>query len=792
MGKPQSTGNLVNALAQDSSNNIGIGGAANASFKFQVTGTSNLTGKLTINTGGTDDQIQVVGTAPSYRLSNATTGATINGFIAMAGATNNYIQDAVSGDMCIGNQNNGKIIFGFGSGTAVPKLSIDASGNATFSGALTGTSADFSGNNHSLASNNTLRFTDTDTATEANQQIGKIEFYSSDTSTPGAGVKAYIGAFAQDTTPDAYLSFATQDGSATPNPVERLRISSEGLATFSSSVTATDQIKVSGSGAYLSIYDTQASSKNWAIRAGHDAVGDLAIRQSNSTGGDPVSAGTNRLYFSSTGAATFSSSVTTSLGQFIAQPSTTTSGAYSGYLNDGGQLYVGIDNSAGSIFSKGAYAYNIYGNANRAMVFSTDGTARLTIAGTGAATFSSSVTTGNTLYVNGDSNSIYQKALTAGSALYWDMRNSADARRAYIGFGGTADSNFVFNLNENGAMDFATNNTFRMRITSGGNVGIGTSNPSYLLHVNSLTTGYAGYFGYSQTAIASNGLILLQSGRIPQSGGDQTGEAGVVFNHSYGTGGVNGNANGGYIKSIRTSVFGTTSGVNTDLIFATTSANTDNERMRISSNGVATFTSTTTNLDNITIKNGSNKTNVIIGSAGGTALFGGMQMFNDASNVAVYLITDSTANSYMFSGLSIGANLSSYKLQISTDSAGKPNGGSWANSSDIRLKENIHTIENALDKITQLRGVTFDWKDETEQDNIKSSAGFIADEVMLAFPNWVKEVNSSDKQKEIVNDDKIKSLSLPFEFDALLVQAIKEQQAQIEELTQKVNALENK
>jgi hypothetical protein len=87
---------------------------------------------------------------------------------------------------------------------------------------------DIAGNNNALGCTNTLRFTDTDTATELNQQIGKIEFYSSDISTPGAGVKAYIGAFASDTTPDAYLSFATQDGSLTPDPVERLRITSEG------------------------------------------------------------------------------------------------------------------------------------------------------------------------------------------------------------------------------------------------------------------------------------------------------------------------------------------------------------------------------------------------------------------------------------------------------------------------------------------------------------------------------------------------------------------------------------
>lgn len=49
MGKTQSTGNLTNALAQDSSNNIGIGGAVNASFKLQVTGATNLTSDLTVN-----------------------------------------------------------------------------------------------------------------------------------------------------------------------------------------------------------------------------------------------------------------------------------------------------------------------------------------------------------------------------------------------------------------------------------------------------------------------------------------------------------------------------------------------------------------------------------------------------------------------------------------------------------------------------------------------------------------------------------------------------------------------
>jgi Chaperone of endosialidase len=102
-----------------------------------ITGTKTFTTKVTINTGGTDDQLQLVGAAPSVRLSNAVSGATINGFIAMAGASNNYIQGAVPGDMTIGNQNNGRILFGFGAGTATQKMSLDSLGNAIFAGGIT-------------------------------------------------------------------------------------------------------------------------------------------------------------------------------------------------------------------------------------------------------------------------------------------------------------------------------------------------------------------------------------------------------------------------------------------------------------------------------------------------------------------------------------------------------------------------------------------------------------------------------------------------------------------------------
>ena len=49
MGKTLNTGNLTNAISQDSSNNIGIGGSPSGSFKFEVTGTSKISGQLTLS-----------------------------------------------------------------------------------------------------------------------------------------------------------------------------------------------------------------------------------------------------------------------------------------------------------------------------------------------------------------------------------------------------------------------------------------------------------------------------------------------------------------------------------------------------------------------------------------------------------------------------------------------------------------------------------------------------------------------------------------------------------------------
>jgi hypothetical protein len=64
----------------------------------------------------------------------------------------------------------------------------------------------------------------------------------------------------------------------------------------------------------------------------------------------------------------------------------------------------------------------------------------------------------------------------------------------------------------------------------------------------------------------------------------------------------------------------------------------------------------------------------------------------------------------------------------------------FGSPSDVTLKENIKPIENALDKVEKLQGVTFDWKEKTEDIlNIKEDIGFIAQDVQKVLPELVRE-----------------------------------------------------
>lgn len=87
-------------------------------------------------------------------------------------------------------------------------------------------------------------------------------------------------------------------------------------------------------------------------------------------------------------------------------------------------------------------------------------------------------------------------------------------------------------------------------------------------------------------------------------------------------------------------------------------------------------------------------------------------------------------------------------------------------TSSIRFKENVKPIEQAYETISKLQGVTYNWKETGKED-----IGFIAEEVDKILPQLV------DKNEDgIVNGMNYSKLT------ALLVEVVKNQQKQIDEL----------
>ncbi|MEK9894283.1 MAG: tail fiber domain-containing protein, partial [Pelagibacteraceae bacterium] len=91
--------------------------------------------------------------------------------------------------------------------------------------------------------------------------------------------------------------------------------------------------------------------------------------------------------------------------------------------------------------------------------------------------------------------------------------------------------------------------------------------------------------------------------------------------------------------------------------------------------------------------------------------------------------------------------------------------------SDITLKKNIELIPNALDKVLNLRGVTYN---RIDIENEPKQSGVIAQEVEKVLPEVVD-----------TNEEGIKSVAYG-NMVGLLIEAIKEQQQQIDELKRKL------
>ena len=239
--------------------------------------------------------------------------------------------------------------------------------------------------------------------------------------------------------------------------------------------------------ATIKMKSTGGSVKNWGFATTNLAASDFGIYQSNSNGGDPITAGTARMYFNASGNVGIGTS--------------TDSGKLNIY-RAGGETQVKIRsdaNQTGNIYFtdatsgySGSFAYD---HTDDSMRFATNGTGeKMRIDASGNLQLGN--TTGSRrLNVFSDTDrytmdlrneSGYNSGELSGivfSGKYDSSNNVTDMASIGGGKENTTDGNF------GGRLSFFTrthggSDTERMRIDSSGNVGIGTSSPSYPFHLS--------------------------------------------------------------------------------------------------------------------------------------------------------------------------------------------------------------------------------------------------------------------------------------------------------------------
>jgi hypothetical protein len=374
-----------------------------------------------------------------------------------------------------------------------------------------------------------------------------------------------------------------------------------------------------------------------------------------------------------------------------------------------------------------------------------------------------------------------------------------------------------------GAIIFGTGTFEKMRMSSGGNFGIGTSNPTSKLTVAGDATISAGTISAFSFGVNSNSTFAF---------GSLNGRRAVIFAHE--TIGDSGLQFGWDTVDKTGIIAGSATSVGCGIDFYTFNGSSWGNRMRVTKDGnVGIGTSNPTanltiynatvpymnlknassgtygtvfgfadssgnaeiwNYDNGYLRFATNGTERMRITSGGNVLIGttdsainsgvGIKLLNDSNKHISAVSTDSTnANGESFIMYSTGA--AAYRFYVGWGGTIYATSPVISGISDIRLKENIRDIKFGLKEIMLLKPRDFDWK-EGKGKNIKNDRGFIAQEFEKVFPDLI------DIAKDPVKEGETPYKTIRQDLIPVLVKAIQEQTQIIKDLEARIKQLENK
>jgi len=270
-------------------------------------------------------------------------------------------------------------------------------------------------------------------------------------------------------------------------------------------------------------------------------------------------------------------------------------------------------------------------------------------------------------------------------------------------------------------------NNERMRINSSGNVGIGASSISTALNGKTLQVG----FGQISSDHTSYNFNTNFTNNAYQSGNNAT------------------------FSAITSRPSGVIQLLEDNFIFMNASSGTAgqavsmSEKIRINGNGKLLLGTTSvlhSNTSTLGILFNGTTDNAIVAQTTRTATGSNFALFTNSSGAVSGTINHNGSTSVIYN-----------------------------TSSDYRLKENIQPLENGLERLSNLKPVKFDWKEDGT-----SSEGFIAHEAQEVFPDAVSG-KKDGKEMQGMDYGRI---------TPLLVKAIQEQQTIIEDLKTRITTLE--
>jgi hypothetical protein len=348
----------------------------------------------------------------------------------------------------------------------------------------------------------------------------------------------------------------------------------------------------------------------------------------------------------------------------------------------------------------------------------------------------------------------------------------------YIGAYGTANSINLYN-----------NDSLSMKISPNGNVGIGTATPNERLSLVQSSTNDIGLGIYNSTPYSAGNVAggYLNLGKYEAAGYNPMVQlVGYPVKQSDSSDGA---------LAIKTRKNGALTTQVTILNTGNVGIGTTTPAAKLHIAGpdpVTTLLLENTSANNganvIMYKNqGVNQGYIGLGSSGSNDMY--ISAYGTTNSINLYNNDVLSMRILPNGNVGIGTTTPSHKLYVNGTSGGT---NAWDNVSDKRLKKDVLSFENGLDKVMALRPITFNWNKTVNPElklDDRNHLGFIAQEVEAVLPQVVSTADDAMKTKSVAYSDIVPVLTKAIQEQQTTIEA---QQIQIDELKKMVEILMKK